>query len=86
MYRVFRKKCIFSQFTATPPSPSSLKETFNASVQSLLLAGNFCTTNRSRVLAREMWQTFEKKTQYLMNTLYDALDSPCSLGQPTNNS
>ena len=33
----------------------------------------FCTTNSSRVLARERWQTFEnswKKTQYLMNTLY----------------
>ena len=45
----------------------------NASVQSLLLAGIFCTTNSSRVLARERWQTFEnswKKTQYLMNTLY----------------
>ena len=24
MYRVFRKYCIFSQFTATPPSPTSL--------------------------------------------------------------
>ena len=34
----------------------------------------FCTTNSSRVLVRERWQTFEnswKKTQYLMNTLYD---------------
>ena len=33
----------------------------------------FCTTNSSRVLARERWQIFEnswKKTQYLMNTLY----------------
>ena len=33
----------------------------------------FCTTNSSRVLVRESWQTFEnscKKTQYLMNTLY----------------
>ena len=33
----------------------------------------FCTTNSSRVLARERWQTCEnswKKTQYLMNTLY----------------
>ena len=29
------------------------------SLQSLLLAGNFCTTNSSRVLARERWQTFE---------------------------
>ena len=23
-YRVFRKNCVFSQFTATPPSPTSL--------------------------------------------------------------
>ena len=33
----------------------------------------FCTTNRSRVLARESWQTFEnyrKNPQYFMNTLY----------------
>ena len=33
----------------------------------------FCTTNRSRVLARERWQTFEnswKKTQHLMNNLF----------------
>ena len=33
----------------------------------------FCTTNRSRVLARDSWQTFEnswKKSQFLMNTLY----------------
>ena len=33
----------------------------------------FCTTNSSRVLARERWKTFEnswEKTQYLMNTLY----------------
>ena len=33
----------------------------------------FCTTNSSRVLARERLQTFEnswKKMQYLMNTLY----------------
>ena len=44
------------------------------SVQSLLLPGNFCTTNSSRVLARERRQTFEnswEKTQYLMNTLYN---------------
>ena len=24
MYRVFRKNCVFSQFTANPPSPTSL--------------------------------------------------------------
>ena len=44
----------------------------SASVQSLLLAG-LCTTNSSRVLARERWQSFEnswEKTQYLMNTPY----------------
>ena len=29
-YRVFRKNCVFSQFTATPPSPTSLWETFKA--------------------------------------------------------
>ena len=23
LYRVFRKNCVFSQFTATPPSPTS---------------------------------------------------------------
>ena len=42
----------------------------NTSVQSLLLAGNFCTTNSSRVLARERLQILVKKTQYLMHTLY----------------
>ena len=34
---------------------------------------NFCTSNSSRALARERWQTFEnswKETQLLMNTLY----------------
>ena len=29
------------------------------SAQSLLLAGNFCTANSSRVLAKDRWQTFE---------------------------
>ena len=24
LYRMFRKNCVFSQFTATPPSPTSL--------------------------------------------------------------
>ena len=42
----------------------------NASVQSLLLAGNFLyLCNSSRVLTREI-RAFLKKTQYLMNTLY----------------
>ena len=36
----------------------------NASVQSLLLAGHFCTTNSSQVLAREMWQTFENSWKH----------------------
>ena len=27
--RVFRKNCVFSQFTATPPLPTSLYKTFN---------------------------------------------------------
>ena len=69
-YRVFRKNCVFSQFTATPPSPTSLQMTFKA--------GHFCTTNSSRVLARQRWQTFEnswKKTPYLMNTLYNHTSS-----------
>ena len=29
-YMVFRKNCVFSQFTETPPSPTSLCETFKA--------------------------------------------------------
>ena len=36
----------------------------------------FCTTNSSRVLARERWQTLKnswKNTQYLMNTLYNPI-------------
>ena len=39
----------------------------------------FCTTNSSRVLARERWQTFEnswKLTQYLMNILYNTFSFP----------
>ena len=41
----------------------------NASVQSLLLAGHFCTNNSSRVLARERWQTFENS--WKKNTIFD---------------
>ena len=41
----------------------------NASVQSLLLAGNFCTTNSSRVLAWERWQTFDNSWQ--KNTIFN---------------
>ena len=75
-YRVFRKKCIFSRFTATPPSPTCSKRPSKLAMRvyshSYWLV-IFCTTNCSRVLARESWQTFanfKKKTQYLMNTLY----------------
>ena len=74
-YRVFIKYCVFSQFTATPPSRLHRFKALNAmqvySHSYWLVI--FCTTNSSRVLARERWQTYEnswKKTQYLMNTLY----------------
>ena len=39
----------------------------------------FCTTNSSRVLARERWQTVEnswKEKQYSMNTLYYSIICP----------
>ena len=75
---VFRKNCVSSQFTATPPSPTLLSETLKALNKMQVYSNSYwlaivCTTNSSRVLARERWQTFEKswkKTQYLMNTLY----------------
>ena len=61
IYRVFRKSCVFSQFNATPPSPTSLLETFKVlsamrvySHSHWLVA--FCTTKSSRVLARERWK------------------------------
>ena len=61
-------------FSLTDLSPT---HTNNASLPSLLLAGNFfCTTNCSRVLARERWQTFKnswEKKQHFMNTLYICL-------------
>ena len=50
-------KIVGSQFTATPPLPTSLKRI--TSVQSPYLLVIFCTTNNSRVLARERWQTLE---------------------------
>ena len=61
------KIVFFAPFTATPPSPTLLKETFKAlnamrvNSHSYWLANlvNFCTTNSSSVLARERWQTFE---------------------------
>ena len=75
---MFRKNLVFSQFTTTPHSPLSLQGTFKA-LNALGVYSHsywlviFGTTNSSRVLARERWQTYEnswKKTQYLMNTLY----------------
>ena len=41
----------------------------NAIVQSLLLVVIFCTTNCTRVLARERWQTFENS--WIENTIFD---------------
>ena len=76
-YRVFRKNCVFQNSLQPLPRLHHCKRDLqssqrHASVQSLLLAGNFLYSNSSRVMARERWQTFEiswKKTQYLMNTL-----------------
>ena len=70
----------FSQFTATPPSPTSQLETGdlqssqrNASVQSLLLA-DYSLYNQWQPSADEgdvaNFREFLDKTQYLMNTLY----------------
>ena len=55
IYRVFIKNCVLSKFTATHPlhvgeQPICARD---LSVQSLLLAGRFCTTNSSPVMARE---------------------------------
>ena len=62
MYRVSKEDCIFSQFTATHPLHvgEQLIYARHLSVQSLLLARIFCTTNRSQVLARERWQNLRK--------------------------
>ena len=68
--------CVLSQFTATPPSPTPL--TFKARNAMRVYSNSywmviFCTTNNSRVQARERWLNFEnslKKKLYLMNTLY----------------
>merc|ERR1712105_56655 len=76
-YRVFRKNCVISHFTATPPSSTSLYEAFKILNAMRVYSHSywlviFCTTNNSRVLARERWLSFEnsrEKTQYLMNTL-----------------
>ena len=63
-YRVFRKNCVFCTIHCNPSLAYIAERDFqssqrNASEQSLLLAGKSCTTNSSRVLARERWQTFE---------------------------
>ena len=73
-----QEKMCFLQFTANPPSPTSLKETFKALSAMRVYSHSywlvfFCTTNSSRMLASEMWQTIEnswEKTQYFKNTLY----------------
>ena len=41
----------------------------NASVQALLLAGDYCTTNSGRELARERWQTFQNS--WKNNTIFN---------------
>ena len=66
-----QKKLCFLQFSATPPSPTSLLKTFNAMQvysQSYWLV-IFCTTNSSGVLARERWQTF--KNSWEKNTIFN---------------
>ena len=67
MYRVFRKNCVFSQFTASPPSQR------NASVQQLLLDGDFLY-NQQQPSAGEgevaNSKEFLEKSQYLVDTLY----------------
>ena len=59
-----QEKMCFSQFTATPPSPTSLSETLKALNAMRVYSHSywlviFCTTNSSRVLAMERWQTFK---------------------------
>ena len=79
IYRVFRKNCVCSQFTATPPSPASLccKRFSKLSNAMRVYSHSYwlvisCTTNSSRVLARERWQTFEKHPvfQFVSNLLF----------------
>ena len=74
--RVQEKSVLFFTIhcSATPPSPATLQKAFKAHSHWLVI---YCTTNSSRVLARERWQTFEnslEKTQYLMNTLYQLIN------------
>ena len=90
--RFFHTGCsseFLSEFTATT-HPLHVEEQLilarDPSVQSLLLVDHFCTANRSPVLARERWQTFEnswkKNPQYLLITLYKLWrDIDCSLNR-----
>ena len=48
----------------------------NASVHSALLAGIFFTTNSSRVLAREGWQTFENSWKKKINEPFGVTTVP----------
>ena len=74
-YRLFWKKCVFftihwNSFLAYIAVIDLKSSQRNASVQSLILAGNFFfTTNSSRVLAREKWQTFENS--WKKNTIFN---------------
>ena len=54
-YRMFIKKCVFSQFTATHPlhAEEQLILARDPSVLSLLLGAHFCTANTNPVLAKE---------------------------------
>ena len=72
---MFRKNCVFFRIHCNPLLANIAVRDLqssqrNANVQSLLLAGNFCTTNCSRMLMRKRWQlsrTLGKKPQYLIN-------------------
>ena len=71
---MFWKNCVFSQFATTPPSPTSLQETFKALNAVRVYSHSYwlvisCTTNSSRVLARERWQTFENS--WKKNTIFN---------------
>ena len=70
-YRVLRKNCVFSKFAATPPSPyiavrDLLSSQRNASVQPLLLAGNFLynqqQTSASVGEVANFWEFLGKNT------------------------
>ena len=61
-YRMFRKHCVFSQFTATSsPLACIAVRTFKALNAIRVYSVIFCTTNSSRVLARETFEDSWKK-------------------------